>query len=379
MDDSKFPVAPESSSHGYRRAFQRGSQTTECSPTQLEEVVRGDMQHLISLVWTPERQRLLPPIEFPSLHAACRIRAISAARYVLSVSAVATGLTIAGNVYLLYLFNFDWSKLRTKTLAILIAGVIYMLGIFSVHAHDFYSARRFSSKYRADQIIAARYGHWLFLQKKRWWYVIPMCLVLVWILELCTPGISSMEAAGLMKEAIRHGEGWRLLTGPFLHASTEHVTANALILFLCLWQVESIAMRGTALFLVMSGFLVGSIFSVLFEPVDSLGASGGVFALLGFLLVFGWRYRTVLPPKFAYGFLFSIGITFVYGFLLSHIDNAAHLGGLLAGLLIGHFATGRQQVMYSIYVSVLGHLSACLFFLGFGLVFARHWYLGAGI
>lgn len=377
MDDSNFPTRPEGSSHGYRRGFRRRSPLTTCNCRELQEALQGDKWQKISLAWTPERSRLLPPIEFPSLYEACKARAFTAARNLLLFAALTTALTVSGMIF--FLFDVDWSKLPIKTQAILFISLATVLGIFALHFYDFCNARKFSSKYRANQIVAERYGYWLFSQNGTWRYAIPLCLVLVWILEIYTPGISSLQAAGLVKEAVRNGEWWRLITGPFLHANLQHVTGNALMLYLCVWQVDSIATRGTALFLVVSGFLVGGIFSVMFEPVDSVGASGGVFALLGFLLVFGWQYRTVLPPKFAYGFLFSIGITFVYGFLLPRIDNAAHLGGLLAGAAIGYLVTGRQKAVYSAYLPALGRVSAWLFFLGFGLVFGRHWYLGAGI
>ncbi|MGH8529148.1 MAG: rhomboid family intramembrane serine protease [Nevskiales bacterium] len=374
MDDSNFPTRVEGSLYGYRQGYRRGS-TNPCSAQKLDEALRNDTWHMISLVWTPERLRLLPPIEFPSLHAVCKVRAISTAKRVLFYTTLIVGLAILGMVLPVLLFDLDWTRLDKTNLAIFCLSLTAVLGLFAITAYDFDQARRFSPAYVAQQVTSARYGFWLLCQKSHWRYILPLSLILIWVLQIYTPDISSLQAAGLAKEAVRNGEWWRLTTAPFIHGNTLHVTMNALMFYVCAWQVEVMAPRGSVPFITLAGFLLGGMFSVLFNPVDSVGASGGAFALVGFLATFGWRFRTVLPRNFASFIFVNVGLMFFYGLLMPQIDNATHMGGLIAGLVIGFLTTGRMQTEFSTLLPLLGRLSAGVFVLALIAVFARHWYL----
>jgi membrane associated rhomboid family serine protease len=68
----------------------------------------------------------------------------------------------------------------------------------------------------------------------------------------------------------------------------------------------------------------------------SVGASGGIMGLVGFLAVIGYRRKEVLPAGFFKSILINIcfiGVIGLVGFAV--IDNAAHLGGLVAGVVCG--------------------------------------------
>ncbi|MDH3529042.1 MAG: rhomboid family intramembrane serine protease, partial [Acidobacteriota bacterium] len=70
----------------------------------------------------------------------------------------------------------------------------------------------------------------------------------------------------------------------------------------------------------------------------SVGASGGIIGLLGFLTVYSYRRRQLLSNAMFKNMLFNIGFIGVVGvFILPNIDNYGHLGGLLAGGLYGVF------------------------------------------
>ena len=89
--------------------------------------------------------------------------------------------------------------------------------------------------------------------------------------------------------------------------------------------------------------LAGSLASVAWDLVSgrqqpSVGASGAIFGLLGALIAFLLRHRDRLRPEarsLLLQLLFWAGINIVFGFTADMIDNAAHLGGLAAGLAIG--------------------------------------------
>jgi rhomboid protease GluP len=146
------------------------------------------------------------------------------------------------------------------------------------------------------------------------------------------------------------GQYWRLIAAMFLHGDgtpkgdAMHLGANLLSLL----QIGSLyeAMFGTRRFLFMY-FATGIIASTcsaahfLMQHIDgaSVGASGAIFGVLGAFIFSIWlspRYRhdpnaRWLIPQFLFWIAVNIGI----GFYVKEIDNSAHLGGLIAGLLLG--------------------------------------------
>ena len=67
--------------------------------------------------------------------------------------------------------------------------------------------------------------------------------------------------------------------------------------------------------------------------VISAGASGAIFGLLGSLLYFGYYYRPYLGNVIRSQILPIIIINLIFGFVAEGIDNAAHIGGLIGGIL----------------------------------------------
>jgi rhomboid protease GluP len=91
--------------------------------------------------------------------------------------------------------------------------------------------------------------------------------------------------------------------------------------------------------------------SFVFTPADSLGASGAVFGLVGVLMA-GVRAHNPILDRRARAIVPQLGsivlINLVLGFTVPSIDNAAHLGGLAAGLWLGFFVPpGRARTLQS--------------------------------
>src|SRR6266542_1360506 len=96
------------------------------------------------------------------------------------------------------------------------------------------------------------------------------------------------------------------------------------------------------------GVLAGSLASFATNPHPSVGISGGLFALVGALLAVGLRHRRVLPSP-ARRMLVRAPIEIIIlnialGLALPIIDNAAHLGGLAGGILLGLALGVRPEV-----------------------------------
>lgn len=142
---------------------------------------------------------------------------------------------------------------------------------------------------------------------------------------------------------IAEGQYWRLLTAVFLHASLFHLLLNSYALFLFGTIVESsFGMARFAAMYVSTGF-VGAATSYAFGPAVrvSVGASGAIFGLLGAFLAYNIRRRNLSMARGNIRFaLVLVGLNVVFGLTAPGIDNAAHMGGLAAGLVAGVAAEG---------------------------------------
>jgi rhomboid protease GluP len=136
------------------------------------------------------------------------------------------------------------------------------------------------------------------------------------------------------------GEWWRLASCLFVHAGILHLVFNMWALWDCGRLTERLF--GNAWFVVIYLFagLCGSLASMLWHnETVSVGASGAVFGVFGALLAFTIRQRGSIPESMLNRLRIStsIFVTFslCYGIAAAGVDNAAHLGGLAAGFLIG--------------------------------------------
>ncbi len=154
-----------------------------------------------------------------------------------------------------------------------------------------------------------------------------------------TDGQALFQLLWLDKPAVAAGEYWRLWTVTLLHGDLLHLLFN----MYALWLVGPIVERwyGRVRFL---GFYLacaaaGSTASFVFGgDVPAVGASGAVFGLFGMLLAAGRVHHPV--DRQSRGLVGQLGmlivINLVFGFASGgRIDNAAHLGGLFAGLWLG--------------------------------------------
>ena len=81
----------------------------------------------------------------------------------------------------------------------------------------------------------------------------------------------------------------------------------------------------------------GGILSLVFQPDGiSVGASGGIVGLIGYLAVYAFRRRQFISPEFRKNLLVNIGFILVFGLVLYQvIDNYGHIGGLVTGAIYG--------------------------------------------
>lgn len=134
---------------------------------------------------------------------------------------------------------------------------------------------------------------------------------------------------------IKSGEYYRLLTGTFLHANIIHLGFNCYALYVIGTQLESYLGKYKYLIVYLFSAIAGSLLSTMFiKNGASVGASGAIFGLMGSLVYFGYFYRVYLGTVLKSQIIPLIAVNLALGFMVSGIDMAAHVGGLIGGFFI---------------------------------------------
>lgn len=137
-----------------------------------------------------------------------------------------------------------------------------------------------------------------------------------------------------------YGEYYRLITSMFLHLNFMHIAFN----MLALWQVGMVLedRLGKYKFIViylLSGVAGGMLSVYMNEPMAfSVGASGAVFGLFGAYVAISRRLNSD-----ATGMLVMIAINLGIGFVFPNIDWHGHVGGLVAGFILGNLVELRRR------------------------------------
>ena len=177
-----------------------------------------------------------------------------------------------------------------------------------------------------------------------------LVLINVVIFLICSvTGSRFYEAGGLsVLEVVRKGEFGRILWAMFLHNGIEHIFNNMVILFFMGAMIEKETGHISFAILYFLSGIGGNLVSLLNKIMSndwsmSIGASGAVFGLDGVLLAMvlfsGRKMSTVTPTRV----VLMIVLSLYNGFTGAYIDNAAHIGGLITGFLVGTIVCVLQR------------------------------------
>lgn len=168
--------------------------------------------------------------------------------------------------------------------------------------------------------------------------------ILIYVVMVCAGfGFINFKATDLLNwganygPLTRGGQWWRLLTCTFLHGGVMHLLGNMFGLLVAGTVLEPLLGRTRYTLVYIGTGLLASLASIWwYDATVSVGASGAIFGLYGVLVAF---FITKVFPRelfasFGIGIAVFVGINLVMG-LAGGIDNAAHIGGLLSGLLAG--------------------------------------------
>lgn len=178
-------------------------------------------------------------------------------------------------------------------------------------------------------------------------YILIVINLLVYIYTSVAGGNFLETAPGLIYQygqvgvfVLYDGAYYQLLTSMFVHASIVHIAGNMIFLLVFGLRGEEMFSLPEYLSVYLLGGLFGNVLSLFFLPLDvpSVGASGAIFALFGAVIIHARR---------AVGQ--SVIGALIYGFFLlflssaPNVNNLAHIGGLVVGLIIGYVLAARRK------------------------------------
>lgn len=181
-----------------------------------------------------------------------------------------------------------------------------------------------------------------------------------------------LVAGAKVNALVADGELWRLVGSALLHGGFLHLLVNCLGVLLIGWLVEKSVGPGLLLTTFTASAAVGGTVSYWAGASPSVGASGGMFGLLGTALSYNllsWK----VTPRFVRGYFVALpalvgGLSLTYGFVGGNVDNYAHLGGGTLGLLLGaawHLTSRVQGRAPVVVKTVLAGMS--LFFVSYSV------------
>jgi len=170
--------------------------------------------------------------------------------------------------------------------------------------------------------------------------------VLVW-LAMVLSGISPTTPTGHelalwgsnVSSLTLHGQPWRLVTSLFVHGGLTHLLLNMFSLWLLGLMLEQRVGAWRLLAVYLASGIAASLATVWYHSggINSTGASGAIFGLYGFMLVLLLSKKMVLDKsdrRAMLGLVIYLVLSNLISGLTGNIDNIAHVGGLLMGLLV---------------------------------------------
>lgn len=226
-----------------------------------------------------------------------------------------------------------------------------------------------------------RNSFWSFFIPRKGFMATPILIdlnILVFIVMIASGvGIMSPSTLSLLKWGADFGpltltgDWWRAVTCNFIHIGAFHLLMNMYaFMYVGLLLEDLIGSRRMFMSYLLTG-LCSAVFSLYMHgETISAGASGTIFGLYGIFLAFLFFHRIAKEQRKALltSILIFVGYNLVYG-MKAGIDNAAHIGGLLSGFLLGiiyvcSYKFEKADAQRT--VSILGELGIfCIFLFSF--------------
>jgi rhomboid protease GluP len=166
--------------------------------------------------------------------------------------------------------------------------------------------------------------------------VILLINIAIFIASMLNRGL--FDAGAKARFEIQQGQWWRLVTAGFLHGGFFHILMNSWVLFDVGAQVEQIYGASRMLVIYFVSTITGFYLSYLLTPNPSVGASAAIMGLIGAMIAVSVHHRNALTQAMRGTYIRWVIYMLVIGFIVSGIDNYAHIGGLAGGFAVAYFA-----------------------------------------
>ncbi len=252
----------------------------------------------------------------------------------------------------------------------LLRSIFFILGIFGVVGGliGLHEAKNLKIQDLVPSREAIVFAQQIQFIKPYYSYTLVGAILLVALVQLTTDLKSSVEIAGLVKPLVwEKGDWWRILTSGTLHAGFLHIFFNGYALNGFGNLIEFLSNRAHLAIVFVLSIIGGGLFSLLnYDSLPSIGASGGIMGLIGYLAIYGFRRRRQLMPGFLKSMITNIGFIAAFGLVAYQIvDNFAHLGGLLVGAFYGYFQVPKDLNQnpreVSTFTKTFGYLALAVF------------------
>lgn len=163
------------------------------------------------------------------------------------------------------------------------------------------------------------------------------------------------------------GDWWRTFTCNFVHIGIFHLIMNMYaLLFICLWLEPLIGTRRMFFSYILTGLCSAACSLFIHSDLISAGASGSIFGLYGIFLAFLFSHRIEKSQRQALlaSILVFVGYNLLNG-MQSGVDNAAHAGGLISGIMLGYvyvFAYKQEKISSQRLLTITGEITIFLLF-----------------
>ncbi len=340
--DDSFPARPTSASAGEFGFI--NSKGEQISAENMDDLVQkiGLSRNSVDLVWISDSPSLLAPEEVPELRSSLWKRRCKWAQE--DQENGKRMCLLFGAVTLWYLYS-SYRNTQGDLIKMLLSPTLGISGIMLLMfgllpLYEGWKTLRKGKPSSEDEWIAeadeSRFDYWLYRQKVPATYFLMALLIASGLGQLYLErsldwSALSVNRAGLFKDG--NVEWWRYVTAPFLHGNLLHWIMNASALLYLGRRVELLARWPHVIIVMFGAALAGVMATSSLVSAPSVGASGGIMGLLGFLLVFETCHARLVPKSSRRRLIAGVITTVLMGVIgFQFIDNAAHAGGLVAGM-----------------------------------------------
>lgn len=174
--------------------------------------------------------------------------------------------------------------------------------------------------------------------------ILTACVGMYLVTMLASAKVGEVNAliryGAALPEGVFGGQWWRLITAGFLHGNLMHIGFNMWALMDVGRHAEEVYGSKRMVVIYIASTVGGFLLSMLRGTMLTVGASAGLFGLIGAMIALGLRHKWSAEASAIKAFYLRWAI---YGLLWGllpffRVDNAAHIGGLLTGLAVGYVA-----------------------------------------